>query len=289
MWFFYAFGFAFLGSIGTLIAKKILKSMDEYSFIVFGNLFAIIPLFLIILFFYQLPKIDNTFILAMIGSVSLDFFAILLAYRAIKISEISLISPISAFNPVFTSIVSFFTLREMLDHRSIVGIVLIVFGSYLLQIKHIKEGLLTPIKKLFEHKGVQMAFGANLLFSITPTFQKIAIQHTFPQVPPFVSLVGLFSMMILYSFVVKKKSKKVIKSIKINIKLLLVGGLLASIAQAFAYIAFSKGNLGPVTAVFKFSMIFVVLWGWIFFKEKNIKERLLGSTVMLIGVALLVL
>ena len=125
MWFYYAFGFAFIGSIGTVIAKKILKRMDEYSFIVFGNLFALVPLLIIILSFYQLPKIDNTFILATVGSVSIAFFAVLLAYRAIKISEISLISPISAFNPVFTSIISFFTLKEVLDQKNIIGIVLI--------------------------------------------------------------------------------------------------------------------------------------------------------------------
>lgn len=52
--------------------------------------------------------------------------------------------------------------------------------------------------------------------------------------------------------------------------------------------AFSLTKLGYATAIFTLSMPFTVILGWLFFKEKDIKARFLGSVVMLIGVILLV-
>jgi len=41
-----------------------------------------------------------------------------------------------------------------------------------------------------------------------------------------------------------------------------------------------------VTALFKLSAVFTVLWAWLFLGEGNLRSRLLGAFVMILGSAL---
>ena len=287
MWFFFALTFALVTSFTVIIAKRIMKDMDEYSYLWLGAIFSI-PFFLaIILFFYQIPKVDGTFFLAIGLSTVLGASGGILAYRAIRISEVSLVIPMAAFNPLFTTIISFFVLAEKLSLKEILGIIIVVIGAYLLQVSKAKEGFFAPIKALATHKGVQLSLVAYFLWAITPVFEKTAIFHTSPRVPPFASMVGTLLSIIFYGFFVAKFSKKTVHFAKKYLRLFLLLGLLGGVGQTAGFTAFSLTNLGSVTAVFKLSTIFTVILGWLFFKEKNIKDRLLGSVVMLFGVFLL--
>lgn len=288
MWFFYALTFAITNSFAAVIAKRVMKTLNEYQFLFLSGLFTTPFLLTIILHFYQIPEIDNVFIMAVSGSIFLDVFAAIFAYRAIKMSDLSLVAPMSAFNPVFTTLIAWVFLGESIEINGILGIVLVSIGAYLLQITHLKEGWMKPLKKLLENKAIMLSLAAYLIWSVTPILQKIAIYHTNPQVPPFVSLVGLIVTTIFFGILAFSKSSIQIDKI-IGISPFLVAmGLLTGIGQTVAFMAFSLTNLGFATSVFKLSMIFTVLLSWIFFKEKNIKERFIGSVVMLIGVILLV-
>lgn len=287
MWFFYAFAFAILSSFGTVIAKNILKDSDEFSYTLFA-LISILPfLLLLILIIYGIPEVDAIFIRAVLASTVLDVVAMFLIARAVKLSEISLINPISAFNPVFTALISYFALGETITTKGAIGILMVVLGAYLLQITKSEKGLLSPLKALFSHQGVRYALIVSLLWAITPAFQKTAILHTFPDVPPFASFTGLVASTLVYIPLTVKFSKKPLRVLKRHFKAFLLFGLLGGFSQFFAFMAFSLTHLGYATAAFKLSILFTVVLGWLFFKERNIKERLLGSTVMLIGVVLL--
>lgn len=289
MWFPYALFFALITSLTSyLIAKRVMRELDEYMYLAVGNLFAIPFLFIIVIFFYQIPSIDIIFLKSIGISIVLGSIAAILAFRAIRISEVSLVSPISAFNPIFTAIISFFVLGEKFGFKGFLGILLICGGTYFLGISKDSENFLKPVINLIKHKGVQLSFIAFFLWAITPIFEKTAILHTTPQVPPFISLIGLSFSALIYVLIATVRSRNQISKVKKYIPLFLLGGFLGSLGQASAMIAFSTGNLGFVTAVFKLSMIFTIIIGWIFFKE-NIKARLLGGIIMLAGVFLLVI
>lgn len=288
MWFPYAFTFAAITSVSIIIAKRVMSEIDEYLYLAVGNLFAIPFLLLIVIYFYEIPKIDEIFIRSVLISSAIGIVAAIFAYRAIRISEISLVSPISAFNPIFTAIVSLVLLGERITTKSVLGILIICLGAYLLELSKANRDYLKPLKSLLTNKGVQLSLAAYFLWAITPVFEKTAIFHTFPQVPPFVSLVGYGMSTTVFMSLAAVKSRPNFKKIKKFLLIFLVLGLLSGLGQTTAMIAFSSGNLGLVTAVFKLSMIFSVILGWVLFKEKNLRDRLLGSTVMLLGVILLV-
>lgn len=295
MWFIFALTFALTNTFSVIIAKRVMKEASEYLYLWLVGFFTIPFLLLIVIFFFQIPQVDKTFILAVLASIILDVFAAIFAYRAIKISEISLVAPISAFNPVFTSFIALIFLREVINLRSWIGIILICVGAYILQLSKKEKGLfysktnfVYPIKTLLTHKGVMLSLVAYFIWAITPIFQKTAILHTTPTVPPFVSLTGMAGTNIIFGLMVMKSyPTNIFKITKKFLPLLILVGVLGGVGQAAAFMAFSQGSLGFVTAIFKLSMIFTVIFGWFFFKEKNIQDRLLGSLVMLGGVIFL--
>jgi uncharacterized membrane protein len=70
-------------------------------------------------------------------------------------------------------------------------------------------------------------------------------------------------------------------------KLFWIIGLFYALMLACQYSAFSLTQASYVISVKRTSLIFSILFGGIFFKEVNMRERLLGGTVMLIGVILI--
>lgn len=288
MWFLYALAFAILSSFVVVIAKKIMKEVDEYTYLLFHSVFAFPFLAGLTITFYGLPQLDRVFWTAVVVGTTISVVAAILAYKAIRISEISLVGPISAFNPVFTAIIAYMFLKETISLRQVLGILTIVLGAYVLQLSKTKKGAFAPIKALLVHKGVRLSFVAYFLWGITPLFEKTAIFHTFPQNPPFAALAGQIVAMIFYIPIVAKLSTKPIQKVKKLWKIFLISGFVGGLAITAAFITFSISSLGVATAVFKLSLIIIPILGWLFFKERNIKDRLLGSAIMLVGVVLLV-
>lgn len=291
MWFPFALVFALTSSVGVLIAKKIMEKTDEYFFLFVGSVLTLPFLLLIIITFYQIPEVDGTFVLSVVASSGIGVIAAVLAYRAIKIADISLVAPLAAFSPVFTTFFSLLFLKESVDLKGWLGILTIVAGAYLLELSKARSDIMAPFKALYLNKGVQYSFVAYFLWSITPIFEKTAILHTSPQVPAFASLGGMAVTTLAFGFLLPIFSKTESKFIaaKKFLPLFLLGGLLGGVGLVSAFTAFSLTNLGFAEAVFKLSAVFTVILGWLFLKERNVKERLLGSIVMLSGVTLLVL
>ena len=65
--------------------------------------------------------------------------------------------------------------------------------------------------------------------------------------------------------------------------------LIAGIAPLFGFTAIALGLVGYVTALFKLGAVFTIVWAWLFLGEGNIRQRLLGASVMVVGGALIAL
>ena len=66
-------------------------------------------------------------------------------------------------------------------------------------------------------------------------------------------------------------------------RLLLLASLIAGIAPLFGFTAITLCLVGYVTPIFKRSALFPILWAKLFLGEGQIRERLLGATVMMVG------
>lgn len=263
--------------------------MNLFSFLLISNVFNIIFMLLLVLLLGGIPRIFSPFYVLLFLSSLLDLVAFFSSTKAIQIAPVSLISPIGSFNPVFTTLIATATLHEIPAPVKFLGILVIVTGSYLLNISDIKHGVFKPFQKLFADRGVQLFLLANFLWAITPTFQKQAIFQTKPSSPLFASFFGVVLITVYLLPLSIRFVKKDMHAVTTNIWWFVLLGLFAAFAQFAAFTAFSQAQIGYVTAVFKLSTLFTVVWGFLFFKEKNIKERLLGASVMIVGTVLLVI
>jgi uncharacterized membrane protein len=289
MWVFYSLFFAVWGALQTFFTKNLTKKISPLALLYVFFLFNIPFAFILLFFLGGIPHVSVNFYLYIGIAGFLDAIAFICAYLAISKSAISLIAPISSFSPVFTTFIAIFALNEIPAPIKFGGILLVVAGAYLLNIADAREGILTPFKTLFSHKGVLLYLIAYFIWSITPIFQKKAIFETSPQVPLFAAIVGMvFCLIFLTPFAIKKAIKN-FREVKSNLKWFVINGVGTAFSQAAAYAAFALVFVGYATSIFRLSALFIIIMGGVFLKEKRIKERLLGASVMLVGAILIAL
>lgn len=232
------------------------------------------------------PSISGDFIKLMLSASLIDLVAFFMAIEGIRRSNISIVSPMAAFSPVFTTIIAVFTLNEIPSVYGLLGILIVVIGAYTLNVSEIKDGFFEPVRKLIHDKGVMLFLGANLLWAITPIFQKKAIFETDPALPLMASFAGYIFVSLYLSPYIITRFKNVKKAINNHFYLFIILGIFGAISQFAAYEAFSLANVGYVTTLFRLSGIFGVIAGVLILKEGNLKGKLTGAIIMLIGTIL---
>src|SRR2546426_943796 len=134
----------------------------------------------------HLPRMDRVFVVALLASALLNWAATLFSTSALAQEDASLVSPLLTFNPAFTLLIAWLVLREIPGLVPTVGVVLLLFGAYLLEVEEARTGLLAPLRALVHRPGPMLAIAASALWGMTTVFEKLAIEHMRPQSGPFV-------------------------------------------------------------------------------------------------------
>lgn len=101
-----------------------------------------------VLLFIDAPQVGNKFWLALLVSGFLNRISYTLYLRAIKISDLSIIAPITTFSPLFLLITSPLIVGEFPQLFGTIGVLLIVLRSYLLNLKQKHQGYLAPFRAI---------------------------------------------------------------------------------------------------------------------------------------------
>ena len=80
------------------------------------------------------------------------------------------------------------------------------------------------------------------------------------------------------------KSADKLHQIKRYFPSLFAMGLFGAIAVLFQMRALELTLVAKVISVKRISTILTVIWGFLIFKEKNFRERILGAAIMIVGV-----
>ncbi|MCK5122949.1 MAG: EamA family transporter [Candidatus Pacebacteria bacterium] len=283
--FLFAFLSAFSVSIETIFSKKSVKNINEY--LVAWSLRFFAALFLIpLLLFIEIPELNNQFWTALLVSGGLKAITTVLFIKALKYSDISIVSPIIAFTPLFLLITSPLIIGEFPKTLGFIGILLIVVGSYFLKIKEKKKGYLIPFKALFKERGAQLVIIVAFLWSITSNFDKIGVQNSSPIF--WAVSANIFISLVLFPAILTKPRRN-LKQITGNFKTLVPMALFSALALVFQMIAIELILVVYVISIKRLSILMNVLWGYLIFKEKGIKERLVGTVIMIAGIFLIAL
>lgn len=192
--------------------------------------------------------------------------------KALSIGELSSLAPINSYKPIVAMLFAWFYLKEIPNINSIIGIGLIIIGTYVL-----------ANKTNFNSKAVYYRILA-LIFSGTEAvfIKKIILLTNIHTSFLLWAVAGL-----IFSFIFVIFSKNEIKppsSIYLGLLILSVG-----IMQYSTNYVFSKINVSYALALFQLSTILSVFLGINIFHEKNLGRKIIASFVMFIGAVIIIL
>ena len=238
------------------------------------------------LFLVPRPELDTTFWLCIAAGLPLEVTALLCYMRAIKVSPLSLTVPFLAFTPAFVILTGYLFLGEVLTWRGILGIALVVAGSYVLNLSRAREQWLAPITAVFREQGSWLMLLTSFIFSFTATIGKVAILHSSP---PFFGVTYFLCLLVLMLLIAPAVPGVRAGNLFLRPLPAAMVGLATAVVVFSHTLAISLVEAAYMLSVKRTSLLFGVVLGGLVFRETRIRERLLGASIMLTGVFLIAL
>ena len=209
----------------------------------------------------------NFVIMGLLGALG-NYYII----KALSIGELSSLAPINSYKPIVALIIAFLYLKEIPSLLSLIGILLIITGTYILNQKGDYNS-----KAVFYRVLALIFSGSEAVF-----IKKIILLTNIPTSFALWAISGL-----IFSFVFVLISKHELKLPKIKPLGLLI--LSVIIMQYSTNYVFSKMNVSYALALFQLSTLFSVFLGVNIFHEKVPIRKIIASIIMILGAVIIIL
>lgn len=292
MWLFFASLTAFFEACKDATGKQSLKSLDEYS-VLFSFMAVGVVLMLPVIWVTGVPPIQPGFWGALLIGGSLNILAFTLYVRALKLADLSLTVPLVTLTPLFLLATSPLIVQEWPTWADGVGVILLVIGSYVLNLQPTSSHSPTPpspyapLLAMLRNPGSRLMLCVALIWSITSNFDKIGVVNS----SPLFWATSLFAVIAggMVPFVLFSGRRSGLKPLIGQWQLLGITGGFNAIAITFQMVALTMAPVAQVIAVKRMSALISVLFGHFFFGEKGLQQRLIGAAIMVSGVVIMAL
>jgi drug/metabolite transporter (DMT)-like permease len=272
-------------STGDALTKKFFGRFSPFEMAVASSLYSL-PFLFLTMPFIPIPELGHGFWWIVCVVIPLNTLAFYLYMKAIKLSPLSLSIPFLSFTPVFLLATGFLVLKELPNRWGLAGVLLVVAGSYLLHVGEMKYGYLAPFRAVFKEPGAVLMLIVSILFSLLAVLGKKAIQLSSPLFFGFFFLASLDVVTLLFFPLLGKIHWKPL--LRLPFKGLSVG-LMLYLHVLFHALAINMVEAVYMISVKRTSILFSVAYGWILFRESEIRNRLLGAFLMFLGVVCITL
>ncbi len=290
MWFYYAISSAVFASVRRTSEKQLSHKLNHFTIGWTVQLMAL-PVLLATLMIagpiYNPMTLGLDFwaptVLVWVGFYPLNTY---LYINAFKHGELSKILPLSSFGPVVSLVLALLFLNQVPSGRATIGIVIIVAGIYVLNVKD--RYLHNPLKIFTEDRANLYSMLGVLLVAGVGVLDKQAIDASGANYYSFVSTLGAVVTLYVSARLCGVREKATIKN---HSRSLATAGTLFGLSYSAYIAAISSGPLAYVTAVRSSSALLIgSAIGFIFLREKFTKRKatsilliLIGSTLVAIG------
>lgn len=215
---------------------------------------------------------------------SLHVLGGIILVKSLHAADLSIIIPLSAFSPVFLLFIGPIISGDSVTSIGVLGAVLVVIGAYLINLSKVSAGFKAPIIALVHNPGARGMLLLALLWSITGSIDRLAVQSFPLKVWAPIQMVGISTLFL--PILIFGGHLKGFGSRKSLFRLFPIGAFnaLSFIPYLFAL------QLAPVQYVVcikRTSILFSLLLGRTMFGENALGERALGACLMFLGVVVI--
>ena len=276
----------FSNPLGNVFQKQLTTKGIHPLFVNFLTYFLLSIFCLFIAVFIHWPELPPQFwIYSVLGGIAGALGNGFLV-KALQYGELSVLGPVNSYKSVVGIIGGIILLGEVPDFRGLLGIALIIFGSYFV-LDTTKERFTLALLKKSE---IQYRLWAMILTAVEAVFLKKVILASSTTIS-FLSWCGfgaVFSLVLLFIYRpdIKKEVKKIDNSDSARFGFLII---CIGTMQFMTNYTFKHMAVGYALSLFQLSTIVSVLLGYRFFKERDIWKKLIGSAIMIIGSVVIIL
>ena len=283
-WLFLSLLCAFTLAASDAIAKKYLSHLD-FKALTLVRLALAGTLMLPLALRVEISHLPPAFWLWMAISVPAEITAMYLYMKAIRDYPLSFTVPYLAFTPIFAVLIAWLILQERISVSGLAGILLIIIGAWFLNLSE-TEGLsiktaLKPFHYILINPGSRYMLIAAVIYSFTAVSTKAAMQYMpASQFGAFYYLsVGMVALLLF--------GRGGYSKIRQNFKAALLVALLMAVMVYLHFLALEKIEVAYMISVKRTSLLFGIIFGVLFFREKHLGMHLFAGCLMLAGVAII--
>jgi len=272
---------ALFHALRSLFTKE---SGDKQVFLWLYSLVAL--LFFLPLFMYFLLRVGITNPAAYVwcaGSGFIHFLYWLFLTHAYKQGDLSHVYPIMRSSPALVLLIAVLFLGEQVSVQGAAGILLVAGGVYIINMKHISGAeLLAPVKAVVNDRATQLAFLTLISVAGYSIVDKMAVDYIHPILFAFFHL---FCGMCYYTpYIALTKRADVIRAEwSRGHGRIIMAGVIGITGHSMILIAFTIERVSYIVGLRQLSVVFAVLMGSFWLKEKHRGIRLAGALIIFSG------
>lgn len=268
---------AFSLATSDALTKRVITRENEHAIAWYRVVFSLPALAAALVLSGPLPEIDGTFLAAFGMALPLEIAAILLYYRALRLSPLSLSLPFLSFTPVFLIVLSFLFAGQRVSAMGALGIGLIGLGGYTLNLSALRAGFLEPVRAIARERGSLFMLIIALIYSVTSALGKIGVDHSSPSFFGFTYFLAL--AVCLLPILIRRRGR-LREQLGTSLRIALLPSLFDALATVCHFYAVSMANVAYMIAVKRTSLLIGTVYGFLLFRERNVRERLLGAVLI---------
>jgi len=284
MWFLLSLLSALFQVLRNVVMKRLGHALD-HTINVWGRFTFLLPFALVGVITTGIPPIRNGFWMTGFWFGITQVLGTLCLSRALKTSDISLVTPLWKLSLILLVGWGYLTLGEMPSVPGLAGLCLSLLGVYLLNIRQARISFLAPIAAIVRDPGQRWTLGAAMGYAPSVVLiKKMALLSD----PMFAVLMGyVFCSAMITPYTLYRSRGQFVK-IRRYWKGFVSLGACAALSTWFGTTAYTMTVSAYVEAVKQVEILFALAIGYFFFTEgATIRTIWPGTVVMLAGLVLL--
>jgi len=286
LWLLYATGAAVFAALTTILAKIGIRNVDSHLATAIRTMVVVVFAWLMVFVVGsqgEIRYIDGVTWVFLIFSGLATGGSWLCFFRALQLGNVNKVVPIDKSSTILTMILAFIILSEPVGWLTVVGMVLMGIGTWLMLALKKDEG-----EKAGKRRWLFYAILAALFASLVAIIGRVGVAYMDANLWTAIRTMVVLPLSWLMVFTVG--SQKTIKPVDSKSWVFLVlSGVATGVSWLFFYHALKIGNASHVVPIDKLSIVLTMLFARIVLGEQFSKRSIIGLVLLTVGTLLPIL